>query len=126
MAPLLEPGDYLIAGRVVRHIARGDIVVFRAGDRYLIKRVIGLPGERVRIESGVLTIDGMVFTEPWWSAATRPDGQWPVPADSWFVLGDNRPHSAQDSRYSGPIDREALHSIVIARYRPIRRARLFP
>ena len=74
----------------------------------------------------MLSIDGTPFIEAWWSAATRPDGEWPVPADSWFVLGDNRPDSAHDSRSRGPVSREALHSVAVARYRPLRRARRLP
>lgn len=128
MAPLLAPGDYLITRllRPGREPGRGDLVVYRSEDRFLIKRVIGLPGETVTIEGGVLMIDGRPFAEAWWSAATRPDGTWTVPPDSWFVLGDNRPDSAGDSRSTGPIDSPALHSIAVARYRPLRRIRRLP
>ncbi len=99
-------------------------MIYRDDDRYLIKRVIGLPGERVTIDGGILLIDGKTFSEPWWSAATRPDGVWTIPADSWFVLGDNRPHSHSDSRSTGPVRTGDLHSVAIARYRPLRRIRL--
>ena len=128
MAPFLLPGDRLVARRTgdARHPARGDIVVFRWGSCYLVKRVIGLPGETVQVEGGVLLVGSDPLLEPWWNAATRPDGAWSVPADSWFVLGDNRPASAHDSRTLGPIHRESLHSIAIARYRPLRRACRLP
>ena len=128
MEPLLAPGDYLLT-RLIRNgrvPGRGDIVVFRSGPRYLLKRVIGLPGETVSVAAGVLVIDGTPLDEPWWSAATRPDGHWPVPPDSWFVLGDNRADSANDSRSSGPIDRDGIDSVVVARYWPLRRARRLP
>ena len=125
MEPLLEPGDYLITRllRPGRHPRRGDLIVYRNGDRFLIKRVIGLPGETLMIEGGVLMIDGTPFVEPWWSAATRPDGAWTVPPDYWFVLGDNRPHSTADSRSGGPVGSPALHSVAVARYRPLRKIR---
>lgn len=125
MEPLLEPGDYLITRllRPRRHPRRGALVVYQNGERFLIKRVIGLPGETVTIEGGVLIIDGTPLVEPWWSAATRPDGAWTVPPDSWFVLGDNRPHSATDSRSAGPVGSGALHSVALARYRPLRKIR---
>ena len=121
MAPLLAPGDYLITRllRPGRHPRRGDLVVYRNGELFLIKRVIGLPGETVTIEGGVLSIDGEPFAEPWWPAATRPDGMWTVPLDSWFVLGDNRPDSAHDSRSAGTVGSQALHSVAVARYRPL-------
>ena len=128
MEPLLAPGDYLLTRliRTGREPRRGEIVVFRSDDRYLVKRVIGLPGETVKIEAGVLVIDGAPFTEPWWSAATRPDKEWHIPVDSWFVLGDNRADSAHDSRSVGPISRDALHSVAVARYWPLRRVRRLP
>lgn len=128
MAPLLAPGDYLLARpiRTGRELGRGDIVVFLSGHRHLVKRVIGLPGETVSIDGGVVMIGGAALHEPWWSAATRPDGHWTVPEDSFFVLGDNRTDSAHDSRSSGPITREAVHSVVTARYWPLRRLRRIP
>ncbi len=125
MTPLLAPGDHLIT-RLLRPgflPLRGNLVIYRDDDRYLIKRVIGLPGESVTIDGGILLIDGQTFSEPWWSAATRPDGIWTIPADSWFVLGDNRPHSHSDSRSTGPVRTGDLHSVAVARYRPIKRIR---
>lgn len=128
MAPLLAPGDYLLT-RLIRNgrvPGRGDIVVFRSGPRYLVKRVIGLPGETVSVEAGILMIDGAPREDPWWSAATRPDGRWPVPQDSFFVFGDNRSDSAHDSRSTGPITRAKIHSVAVARYWPLRGVRRLP
>ncbi len=123
MTPAIEPGDYVITDRAWerRGLARGDVVVFRSGERHMIKRVLGLPGETIGIEGGVLMIGGRPAADPWWPAATRPDGEWVVPPDSWFVLGDNRAASAADSRTLGPIQHPSVHSRVIARYWPWRR-----
>ena len=128
MAPLLEPGDYLLTRRfrAGRLPGWGDIVVFRSGHRHLVKRVVGLPGEAFSVEAGVPMIDGTPMDDPWWAAATRPDGRWPVPQDSFFVLGDNRTDSAHDSRSSGPIGADTIHSVAIARYWPLRRRRRLP
>ena len=128
MTPLLAPGDYLLTRRFkAKHQPeRGDLIVFRSGNQYLIKRVIGLPGETVSIEAGMLMIDKTPLDEPWWSAATRPDGEWQVAEDHWFVLGDNRLDSAHDSRSNGPISRPALHSRAVACYWPPSRARRLP
>ena len=128
MGPLLAPGDYLLTRRIRtgRVLGRGDIVVFRSGHRHMVKRVIGLPGETVSVDAGIVMIDGAALHEPWWPAATRPDGRWTVPEDSFFVLGDNRTDSAHDSRSSGPITRDAMHSVAIARYWPLRRLRRLP
>ena len=125
MSPALAPGDCLITVRPGRRgPRRGDIAVFRAGGRRLIKRVIGLPGERIRIEGGIVTVDGAPLAEPWWAGATRPNGEWRIPAGAWFVMGDNRPRSGLDSRTIGPVDRRDLHSIALFRYLPLRRAGL--
>ena len=126
MAPAIEPGDHLVADRAWtrRGLSRGDIVIFRSSDRYMVKRVVGLPGETISIEGGVLMIAGRPAADPWWPAASRPDGEWIVPPDSWFVLGDNRADSAADSRTLGPIERAGIHSRVVGRYWPWRRTRM--
>lgn len=123
MSPALAPGDCLITVRPGRRgPRRGDMAVFRAGGRHLIKRVIGLPGERIRIEGGIVAVDGAPLAEPWWAGATRPNGEWRIPAGAWFVMGDNRPRSGLDSRTIGPVDRRDLHSIALFRYLPLKRA----
>jgi signal peptidase I len=77
---------------------RGDIVVFRSpGDpnKDFIKRVIGLPGERVRIVDGDVSINGTKLPEPYIvHHATYDLSERTVPSDSYFVLGDNRPNSS--------------------------------
>ncbi len=124
MMPTLVPGDRIVGfgGRPARGLVRGSVVVFGSSGSYLIKRVVGLPGERITIVGGVLLINQTPFDDPWWKAANRPDGIWNVPMDSWFVLGDNRADSDRDSRSLGPIPASQLHSRVLARYRPWRRA----
>ena len=89
---------------------RGDVAVFRVGDDLaaeldqpdLIKRIIGLPGDTVLVEQGVVIVNGSRLDEPYVSIPTEdsyPGDRQPtrVPDDSYFVLGDNRPGSA-DSR----------------------------
>ena len=124
MMPAIEPGDHLMTDQAWerRGLARGDVMIFRADGRYMIKRVVGLPGETVGIQGGVLMIGGRPAVDPWWHAATRPEGEWVVPSDSWFVLGDNRADSSADSRTLGPIRRPSVHSRAVARYWPWRRA----
>ena len=125
MAPALTPGDCLITVRPGRRgLRRGDMAVFRAGGRRLIKRVVGLPGERIRIEAGEVTVDGAPLAEPWRAGAARPNGEWRIPEGAWFVMGDNRPCSSLDSRTIGPVDSRDLHSVALFRYLPLRRAGL--
>lgn len=89
---------------------RGDVVSFRgtpairaacpgAGDTY-VKRVVGLPGERVWQRGGVVYVDGRPLSEPY-AVAGGPDfGPYAVEPGTYFVLGDNRPRSC-DSRRTG-------------------------
>jgi len=88
---------------------RGEIVVFeypRDTSRDFIKRVIGLPGETVEIRGGQVWINGLPLDEPYLTAAARSQmGNMPptiVPANTVFVLGDNRGNSS-DSRSWGPL-----------------------
>jgi signal peptidase I len=87
--------DYIFGGP-----GRGDIIVFRATtppDKDFIKRVIGLPGETVRIDDGRVYVNGVLLNEPYVERRASYDMEArKVPSDSFFVLGDNRPNS-QDS-----------------------------
>ncbi len=108
MEPGLHDGDVVLVGRradVEHDIRRGDLVVFRDPDGMLaVKRVVGLPGDRVRVLDSVLEIDERPVAEPYArrSTATSYFGTVVVPARTVFVLGDNRAHSI-DSRVYGPV-----------------------
>jgi signal peptidase I len=77
---------------------RGDIIVFRSpgsADKDFIKRVIGLPGDTVRIDDGRVYINGQQLDEPYITHRATYDLETKrVPSDSYFVLGDNRPNSS--------------------------------
>ena len=106
----------------MRSIRRGDIVVFKypdEPDRDFIKRVIGLPGETVELKNKKVHINGQPIDEPYVHFLTPPSndfqevtsfdvrerfGPVTVPADQYFVMGDNRDNS-QDSRYWGFLPR---------------------
>lgn len=103
-----------------RDYRRGDIVFFpdpTARDcswrcPYLIKRVVGLPGETVEIRSGQVLIDSLPLQEPYLQDAWQGSFSLQpvtVPAGSYFVLGDNRyPYGSQDSRSFGPVAADAV------------------
>lgn len=109
MAPHITSGEYVLINTFAYRLAppkRGDIVAFRGDDAraVFIKRVLGLPGERLRIDRGVVSIDGRPLSEPYVRFADdRSFGSVVVPAHSVFVLGDNRADS-EDSRFFGPVD----------------------
>jgi signal peptidase I len=87
----------------------------------LIKRVIGLPGERVTIRGGRVYIDGSLLDEPYvldYCTSPSCDGEWQLGPDEYFVLGDNRRHSL-DSHSFGPVQRAAIKGIARASYWPL-------
>ena len=107
MSTTFEKGDKLIGFRlsyIFSKPERGDVIIFEYpddGDKLLIKRVIGLPGEMVIIKDGLVYINGseVPLEEPYAHGVSRQDfGPYLIPADCYFVLGDNRDNS-KDSRY---------------------------
>lgn len=137
MHPTFENLDYLIVDEILyafRSPERGDVVVFRYPTNpsiFYIKRVIGLPGETVSIERGVVTIttvDGtdMTLAEPY---AINEDATYTdkvtLNPDEYFVMGDNRPNSS-DSRVWGPLPRRDIIGRVDLRLLPVGEAGFFP
>lgn len=124
MAPVLEDGDWVIAQKRTGVPRRGDIVVLddpSGSGLSLVKRVIGLPGEKVMATNGHVLIDGAILAERWAVGSTGPDGTWIVPPSHVWVLGDNRGHSTSDGRSIGttPVDSIGWH--VTATYWPASR-----
>lgn len=128
MLPTLQPGQIVImrAGYYRKHEPqRGEIVVYlNPGDRNpWVHRVIGLPGENIAIEDGVLLINGRKQVEDYVEPAyTTSDYSWEMPAqdipeNSYFLMGDNRDNSA-DGRMTGPVPRDDLTGKVVAVLNP--------
>ncbi len=87
--------------------------------RVLVKRVIGLPGEEIAIERGVVYIDGRRLYEPYVVFNdTRNLSPRRIPLDALFVMGDNRPAS-NDSRAFGAVPRSHLVGVAVLRYWPL-------
>ena len=130
MYPTLEDGDQLIADKLsyrFRDPERFDIVIFPyqyAENTYFIKRIIGLPGERVRIdEQGTIYINGEVLEEDYGYETIENPGlaaqEIQLGDDEYFVLGDNR-NVSEDSRYPdvGNIKRSDLIGRAFVRIYP--------
>jgi signal peptidase I len=153
MEHTLLVGDFLLVNKQIyapegglsrwlmpcREVKRGDIVVFHhPGPPFLVKRVVGVPGDRLRIENGRVVVNGAALDEPyatfepavyspfreefparvytdpevdpaWWKQmqSLTHAGELVVPADEYFVLGDNRNHS-KDSRFWGFVQRQQI------------------
>ncbi|QIN80588.1 signal peptidase I [Rubrobacter marinus] len=146
MAPTLQPKDRMLTNKLAYDLTnpdRGDLVVFKGvekkgkGER-LVKRVVGLPGDVVHVDRGVLKVNGEPQNEPYLSKDDRGGGEGRdgarrkappgvnsfgpmfVPEDHVFVLGDNRANS-HDSRYFGPVPTENLIGEPSLRFWPLNR-----
>lgn len=107
MQPTLYAGNFVLVNKLAYQLgkpSRGDIIVFRyppdPTQVPYIKRVIGLPGDRVSITGGKVYINGAQLIEPYLITTTNRGGEWTVPEGNLFVMGDNRNNSS-DSRSWG-------------------------
>ncbi len=137
MHPTFENLDYLIIDEIVYAFsspARGDVVVFRyPGDPsvFYIKRVIGLPGEKVSINRGSVTItttagENITLPEPYIvNEDATYSKSFSLDTGEYFVLGDNRPNSS-DSRYWGTLPRKNIIGRVDLRLLPANKVGFFP
>ena len=119
MEPTFYEKEYLIIDEIsyrFRGIERGEVVVFRAPfnqDDYYLKRVVGLPGERVKIEDNKVIIyntlypQGIVVEEGYLNNETDGSLTVTLGPDQYYVLGDNRDASF-DSRRFGPVSRNVI------------------
>jgi len=127
MEPNFRSGDYLLVDEIsyrFREPKRGEVVIFRyPGDRsvFYIKRVIGLPNDKIEFKSSKIFINGEALEERYLSAEveTLPVGEYRIilEENQYFVIGDNRSFSS-DSRRWGPILREDIIGTVRLRFWP--------
>ena len=117
MAPTLNDGERWPIARNVDRVERGDLVAFhypRDQSKSFVKRVVALPGERVSIRQGEVTIDGRRLDEPYVAAENRSAESFEivVPPDEFFVMGDNRRNSS-DSRHWGTVAKGLVWGKVV-------------
>ena len=127
MMPGLEDQERIFVNKFVYRwepIQRGDIVVFRYPrdtSKSYIKRVIGVAGDRVRIENGQVYVNGEALDEDYVPndyADARSYAEMTVPNGSYFVLGDHRTMS-QDSRDFGPVSERLVYGKAVFGYWPM-------
>jgi signal peptidase I len=138
MQDTIEEGQYVLVDKLTPHFDgyhRGDIIVFTppqnvevgAGTPY-IKRVVGIGGDRIRIDAGEVFVNGIKLEEPYLFAVggvsqpTVPhlpeQSSWVIPQGDLFVMGDHRERSA-DSRDFGPITVDSVVGRAWLRYWPL-------
>jgi signal peptidase I len=126
MRPTLEPGQRIAVAPLDRPPRRGDLVVLqrpRGRDLEVVKRVVGLPGERVRLAAGRLEVDGEPVAEPYLTdGADVAELDLRLGPAEYLVLGDHRAAST-DGRDFGPVGADALVGRVRFAYWPPRRLR---
>lgn len=100
MEPTLHDGQLVVTQRLLRtdDVRRGDLVLAESPDvgRRIVKRVIGMPNERIVIIDGLVVVDGHPLNEPYARSSTF-NGQFRVPENAYLLLGDNR-DASNDSR----------------------------
>jgi len=127
MEPGLEDQERIFINKMVyrwESIERGDIIVFRYPRdprKSFIKRVIGVPGDQVRISYGHVYINGKRIEEDYVPAEFLDSRSYPltvIPPGSYFVLGDHRSMS-NDSRDFGPVQRSYIYGKAVFGYWPV-------
>lgn len=138
MIPNFSDGDYLLVDQVTyrfRAPERGEVVVFRPPEdssTYFIKRIIGLPGETIKIGGGGVMVsgggsdDGAILEESYLPSfyTTSGDREFVLGEDEYLLLGDNRSYSF-DSRSWGALEKEKIVGLVRLRLWPLGNVQAF-
>src|SRR3989338_4801605 len=139
MYPTFKNGDYLVVDQLTYHFTEpqhGDVIVFRFHNnpsQFFIKRIIGIPGETVRIENGKLFIARgedearveIPVAEPYAGPGSFDSKTLALGDNEYFVMGDNRGASL-DSRSWGPLSRDLIRGRALVRLFPVTTTSLFP
>ena len=134
MCPTLENGDKLIVNKIAYKIKdpeRGEIIIFQLpedNEAFYIKRVIGLPGDKIEIKNDVVFVNNKPLKEEYIMDFTKGYHQSiEVPKDKYYVLGDNR-SSSQDSRINniGCIPIENIRGKAVVVFWPLEKIKALP
>ncbi len=132
MYPTLKNGEYLIVNELARYqgnYERGDVVILRYPNdpsKYFIKRVIGLPGETVAIEDGIVSITSpgrttpLILNEVYVREQKMDNDRRELSSEEYYVMGDNRAQSS-DSRVWGPVPTRLMDGKALIRLFPFTR-----
>ena len=128
MYPTLQEGNIIIVNKLLYNIgkpARNDIVVLMQDEKYMVKRIVGLPGETIEYKDNYIYVNGEKFKESFLvdgvetnDFSSKDLGSEVIPEDKYLVLGDNRTNS-MDSRDYGFVDRKQIVGKAWLRIWPI-------
>lgn len=137
MVPTFHDGQYLIVDElsyILRGPSRGDVVIFRYPNdtkRFFIKRIIGMPNEKINISNGVVTIyndenkEGFKLSEPYIDETFHTTANYTIGPEEYFVMGDNRNRSS-DSRMWGLLPRKLMIGRAYLRLLPLQELSFLP
>ncbi|MBO0959870.1 signal peptidase I [Neobacillus sp. MM2021_6] len=112
MNPTYDNRDVVLTSHLFYKVERNDVVIVKNQSGFnIIKRIIALPGETVRIEGGIVYVNGNPVKEPFTTGTSNDMPETKVEKGSYFIMGDNRaPGESLDSRSTeiGQISREAI------------------
>lgn len=130
MSPNFQEGEILVVNKIspkFRELKRTEVVVVSQGEKYMIKRVIGLPGDKIEYKDNKLYINGTAYNEPYLKDdVVTADfklsdiGVDVIPENKYFVLGDNRTNS-EDSRKYGLVEKKNIIGITWFRLWPLKK-----
>jgi len=135
MEPNFHDKEQIVAEKLspnITELKRGDIVIFNdptQKDKLVIKRIVGLPGEEVKIENGLVYINNTLLEEPYLAMDTytnlkynhkiKEGEEYEIGEDSYIVLGDNRDNS-RDSREWGALHKNNILGKAMIVYYPVK------
>ena len=134
MSPTLKEGNIIIVNKLVyrfKNIQRNDIVVLSQDEKYMIKRVVGLPGDNIEYKDNYLYVNGVKYKEKFLSNdvvtkdfSLKDLGYDKIPDNMYLVLGDNRENSL-DSRSYGLVSKKNIIGKTFIRIWPINNFKIF-
>lgn len=129
MEPTLQPGQFILVNKMAYRLGdfrRGDVIIFhypRNPNEDYIKRVVGLPGETISIHDNKVYVNNQPLDEPYIAAPPQYTGEWTVPPDQVFVLGDNRNQSS-DSHSWGFVPHDLIVGRALVIYWPLDKVKI--
>ncbi|MBQ3409048.1 MAG: signal peptidase I [Clostridia bacterium] len=114
MLPTFSDGQVLVARKIAINIRNNDVVIIKKDNKVIIKRVIGIPNDKIKFENGYVCVNGIRFDERYVKEFGNITEEITLKENQYFVLGDNRNESV-DSRFDeiGIIDRNEIVGLII-------------